>query len=83
MSLMQLDAEQCELELNNIKRICNREHTDDSLWITPYEIYLFIYEYLKFGIVNEGIKEKIYSYTRYWSGTSQPQFFRTAGDRLP
>jgi len=74
MSLMQLDAEQCELELNNIKRICNREHMDDSLWITPYEIYLFIYEYLKFGIVNEGIKEKIYNYTRYWSGTSQPQF---------
>jgi hypothetical protein len=74
LSLMQLDAEQCELELNNIKRICTRERMDEGLWITPYEIYLFIYEYLKFGIVNESIKEKIYNYTRYWSGSAQQPF---------
>lgn len=75
LSLMQLDAEQCELELNNIKKICSKEPMDEGLWITPYEIYLFIYEYLKFGIVNEGIKEKIYHYTRYWSGAGRQQQF--------
>lgn len=71
MSLMQLDAEQCELELNNIKKICAKDHLDTGLWISPYEVSLFIYEYLKFGIVNEGIKEKLYDYAHYRNGAHQ------------
>jgi len=71
LALLQLDAEQCELELNNIKKICGKEPQDEGLWISPYEICLFIYEYLKFGIINEGIREKIYDYARYWNGSSR------------
>jgi len=67
ISLIQLDAEQCEIELNNIKKIYGPEEFEDELWVTPYEIQLFIYEFLKFGIVNEEIKEKIYSYFKYWN----------------
>ncbi|WP_217604719.1 hypothetical protein [Chitinophaga sp. GbtcB8] len=71
LALLQLDAEQCEAELNNIKKICGKEPQDEGLWVSPYEICLFIYEYLKFGIVNEGIREKIYDYARYWNGSSR------------
>lgn len=71
LALLQLDAEQCELELNNIKKICSRELPDAGVWINPYEIHLFIYEYLKFGIVNEGIREKIYLYARYLEGSNR------------
>lgn len=78
MALMQLDAEQCEIELNNLKKIYGPEELEEELWVTPYEILLFIYEYLKFGIINEPLKEKIYNYTRYWgdgtkSGYTVPQ----------
>ncbi|MGO4289300.1 hypothetical protein [Chitinophaga sp. RAB17] len=88
MALLQLDAEQCEVELNNIKKIYAADEFEDELWVTPYEIQLFIYEFLKFGIVNEDIREKIYNYFRYWTGTnggkkpiSEPQeiVFRNMG----
>lgn len=71
MSLLQLDAEQCELELNNIKRLMSQEQLEEELWVTPHELYLFIYEYMKFGLVNETIKDKIYNYTRYLNGTTR------------
>lgn len=70
-SLMQLDAEQCEQELNYIKKVTMRELPEEEVWVTPYDLFLFIYEYLKFGIVNEGIKERIYNYPRYLNGTSR------------
>ncbi|MET6999514.1 NACHT domain-containing protein [Chitinophaga defluvii] len=71
VALLQLDAEQCELELNNIKKIYTAENFDEDLWITPYEISLFVYEFLKFGIVNEAIKEKLYSYKLYHNKSSR------------
>ncbi|SFD31328.1 hypothetical protein SAMN05518672_1011577 [Chitinophaga sp. CF118] len=71
MALLRLDAEQCEQELNNIKRLMSHEQMEDELWVTPHELYLFIYEYLKFGIVNENIKDKIYNYPRYLNGTTR------------
>lgn len=74
MALIQLDAEQCEIELANIKKICTSEPAMKELWITPYEAFLFIYEYLKFGICNEDIKEKVYNYARYWSFSAQKPF---------
>lgn len=67
MALIQLDAEQCEIELANIKKICASDEAMNGLWVTPYEAFLFIYEYLKFGICNEQIKEKVYNYARYFS----------------
>nr|WP_295868463.1 hypothetical protein [uncultured Chitinophaga sp.] len=73
MALLQLDAEQCELELNSIKKLYNADEFDGELWVTPYEILLFIYEYLKFGFVNEGIRAKIYQYQQYWGHTSRQQ----------
>ncbi|MCW3462618.1 hypothetical protein [Chitinophaga nivalis] len=69
MALLQLDAEQCELELNNIKKLYPADETVTDLWVSPYEILLFIYEFLKFGIINENIREKIYSYPYYWNTT--------------
>ncbi|WP_143309628.1 NACHT domain-containing protein [Chitinophaga vietnamensis] len=71
IALLQLDAEQCEQELNNIKKIYGPDDFADELWVSPYEIQLFIYEFLKFGIVNEVIREKIYNYPRYWSGNGK------------
>jgi hypothetical protein len=71
MSLLQLDAEQCEQELNSIKRLMSQEQMEDDLWVTPHELYLFIYEYMKFGLINENIKDKIYNYLRYLNGTSR------------
>ncbi|MBP1651116.1 MAG: hypothetical protein H6Q26_1273, partial [Bacteroidetes bacterium] len=71
MSLLQLDAEQCEQELHFIKKIVQREMTEEELWVTPYDLFLFIYEYLKFGIVNESIKDKLYSYGRYLNGSTR------------
>lgn len=71
MSLLQLDAEQCEQELNSIKKLISHEQIEDDLWVTPHELYLFIYEYMKFGLVNETIKDKIYNYSRYLNGTTR------------
>jgi hypothetical protein len=71
MSLLQLDAEQCEVELSNIKKLISRETIDDEVWVSPYDLYLFIYEYLKFGIINESIKDKIYNYPRYLTGSTR------------
>lgn len=71
MSLMQLDAEQAEIELNNIRKIYAPDDLADEVWVTPYEVYLFIYEYLKFGIINEEIKGKIYNYMYFWDGAGQ------------
>ncbi|SDF17455.1 NACHT domain-containing protein [Chitinophaga filiformis] len=71
MSLLQLDAEQCEQELSNIKKLISRETIDDEVWVSPYDLYLFIYEYLKFGIINESIKDKIYNYPRYLTGSTR------------
>ncbi len=71
MALMQLDAEQCEIELANIKKLCVADETVKEMWINPYETFLFIYEYLKFGIRNDEAKEKIYHYAQYWSFPQQ------------
>jgi hypothetical protein len=71
MSLLQLDAEQCELELNNIKKLISRETIDDEVWVSPHDLYLFVYEYMKFGIINESIKDKIYNYPRYLTGSTR------------
>jgi hypothetical protein len=71
MSLLQLDAEQCEQELHFIKKIVQREMAEEELWVTPYDLFLFIYEYLKFGIVNENIKDKLYNYGRYLNGSTR------------
>lgn len=71
MSMLQLDAEQCEQELHFIKKIVQREMTEEELWATPYDLYLFIYEYLKFGIINESIRDKLYSYGRYLNGSTR------------
>jgi len=71
LSLLQLDAEQCELELSNIKKLISRETVDDEVWVSPYDLYLFVYEYLKFGIINESIKDKIYNYPRYLTGSTR------------
>jgi hypothetical protein len=71
MSLLRLDAEQCEQELNIIKKVGLRELPEEEIWVTPYELYLFIFEYLKFGIVNEGTKERIYNYHRFLHGASR------------
>ncbi|MCK7558330.1 hypothetical protein MKQ70_26340 [Chitinophaga sedimenti] len=74
MALIQLDAEQCEIELNNIKKICASEPSMSELWLTPYEVFLFIYEYLKFGICNEEVKEKVCNYARHWSFSAKKPF---------
>ncbi|WP_212001226.1 hypothetical protein [Chitinophaga sp. HK235] len=71
MAMLQLDAEQCELELNSIKKLYTADEFDGELWVTPYEVLLFIYEYLKFGFVNETIRAKIYQYQQYWGHTSR------------
>ncbi|MVT06953.1 NACHT domain-containing protein [Chitinophaga tropicalis] len=70
-SLLQLDAEQCELEVNSIKKLVSDNQKDQELWVTPYELYLFIYEYMKFGIINENIKDQIYNYAVYLSGPTR------------
>ncbi|HEY0273820.1 MAG TPA: hypothetical protein VGC22_11585 [Chitinophaga sp.] len=71
-SLVQLDAEQCELELSQLKKICTHELPVDHLWITPYEIALFIYDYMKFGITDENIRAKIYQFPYYWEDLQRP-----------
>ncbi|MBO9153097.1 NACHT domain-containing protein [Chitinophaga sp. GCM10012297] len=71
MALMQLDAEQCEIELANIKKLCARNEIIGEMWISPYEVFLFVYEYLKFGQVDGKMKEKIYNYAQYWNFTPQ------------
>ncbi|NSL89207.1 NACHT domain-containing protein [Chitinophaga solisilvae] len=73
VALLQLDAEQCELELNSIKKLYSAGEFDDELWVTPYEILLFIYEYLKFGFINESIRAKIYTYQQYWGNSTRQQ----------
>ncbi|MGN6510765.1 MAG: hypothetical protein ACTHLD_14975, partial [Chitinophaga sp.] len=67
MALMQLDAEQCEIELANIKKLCMQDELAGEMWISPYEAFLFVYEYLKFGQADEKMKEKIYNYAQYWN----------------
>ncbi|WP_346316826.1 hypothetical protein [Chitinophaga sp. YIM B06452] len=74
MALMQLDAEQCEIELSNIKKICTGGEMAGEMWISPYEAFLFIYEYLKFGQVDEKMKEKIYHYVEHWNFANQKTF---------
>lgn len=71
ISLLQLDAEQCEQELSNIKKLISKDTIDDEVWVSPYDLYLFVYEYLKFGIINENIKDKIYNYPRYLTGSTR------------
>lgn len=66
MALMQLDAEQCEIELSNIRKLCSGEKASD-MWITPYDAFLFIYEYLKFGQTNPEMREKLYHYASCWN----------------
>ncbi|ATL46401.1 hypothetical protein COR50_03990 [Chitinophaga caeni] len=66
MALMQLDAESCEFELTNIRKLTADDEALTAMSIQPYEIFLFIYEYLKFGEVNEDIKEKIYDCKWLW-----------------
>lgn len=86
MSMLQLDAEHCEMELNSIKKLIPRDTIDDEIWVSPYDLYLFIYEYMKFGIINESIKDKIYNYPRYLTGSTrhaptvaQEMVFRLSG----
>ncbi|MRG46729.1 hypothetical protein GFS24_16535 [Chitinophaga sp. SYP-B3965] len=74
MALMQLDAEQCEIELANIKKLCMADDTVMAMWINPYEAFLFIYEYLKFGIMNEAARDKIYHYAQCWSFPERQPF---------
>ncbi|RAJ01677.1 hypothetical protein LX64_03895 [Chitinophaga skermanii] len=74
MAFMQLDAEQCELELANIRKLCNADESMQLLWMTPYEAFLFIYEYLKFGVINPVIKEKLYNYVRMWDFNTSKKF---------
>ncbi|RPE13395.1 hypothetical protein EGT74_07680 [Chitinophaga lutea] len=71
MALMQLDAEQCEIELSNIRKICQADDAIRDMRVTPYEAFYFIYEYLKFGIINEAAKEKIYHFALCWSFPQQ------------
>lgn len=69
--LLQLDAEQCEQEINSIKKLISNDRKESELWVTPYELYLFIYEYMKFGIINTSIKDKIYNYPLYFNTISR------------
>ncbi|NIG52603.1 NACHT domain-containing NTPase [Chitinophaga sp. Cy-1792] len=71
ISLLQLDAEDCEAHLQAIKKIYNPGELDDELWVTPHEILLFIYERLKFGMVDDQIMQKIYNYKHYLSAVSK------------
>lgn len=71
IGLMQLDAEQCEIELSNIRKLCISDAHFRDMWINPYEAFLAIYEYLKFGSMNESAKEKIYHYAQHWKHDSQ------------
>ncbi|WP_126245857.1 NACHT domain-containing protein [Chitinophaga rhizosphaerae] len=72
MALMQLDAEQCEIELTNIRKLCAGEPAGE-MWITPYAAFLFIYEYLKFGQIDEEMKDKLYHYASCWNfGKQKP-----------
>lgn len=71
-AFVQLDAEQCEIELGHLKKLSQQELMQDPIWVTPYEIALFIYEYLKFGLVDEGVRAKIYQYPFYWEDVSKP-----------
>lgn len=66
MALMQLDAEQCEIELTNIRKICLTDDAICDMRVTPYEAFFFIYEYLKFGVIDSAVKEKIYHFALYW-----------------
>ncbi|CAL1521293.1 hypothetical protein [Chitinophaga sp. MM2321] len=86
IGVLQLDAEQCEMELNVIKKICSSSEIEEDLWVTPYEILLFIYEHLKFGIVNKEVRDKLYNYPEYWGkispkpiSVSQEIVFRNMG----
>ncbi|AWO01328.1 hypothetical protein DLD77_06310 [Chitinophaga alhagiae] len=71
IALMQLDAEQCEIELSNIRKICTADEAVRDMRVTPYEAYYFIYEYLKFGVTDEAAKEKIYHFALCWSFPQQ------------
>ncbi|HVI46739.1 MAG TPA: hypothetical protein VM802_17805 [Chitinophaga sp.] len=74
IALLQLDAEQCELEMNQVKKLYDPSEFDGEIWVSPYELMLFIYEYMKFGIVNEEIRLKIYQYPEYWEAASRRPF---------
>ncbi|MGX5817947.1 hypothetical protein ACWKWU_07110 [Chitinophaga lutea] len=71
MALMQLNAEECEQELTSIRKICQSDETIRDMRITPYEALYFIYEYLKFGTMDEAVREKIYHYARCWDLSQQ------------
>ncbi|MBV7528513.1 NACHT domain-containing NTPase [Chitinophaga sp. sic0106] len=64
ISLLQLEAEECEMHLQAIKKIYGPGELED-LWVTPHEILLFIYERMKFGVADEQVLQKIYSYHHY------------------
>lgn len=80
IAIMQLDAEQCEIELAAIKKLCAADATLHDMWITPYEAILFHYEYLKFGILNEAMRDKIYHFAQHWSIPSRRPF--TVGEDM-
>lgn len=80
ISLMQLNAEQCEIELAAIKKLCANDDTLREMWINPYDVMLFQYEYLKFGIVNEAMRDKIYHFVQHWSIPSRKHF--TVGEEM-
>lgn len=74
MAMMRLDAEQSEIELAGIKKLCAGNETLKEMWITPYDAFFFIYEYLKFGAINEEMRDKIYHYARHWSIPAKKNF---------
>lgn len=74
MAMMRLDAEQSEIELAGIKKLCAGNETLKEMWITPYEAFHFIYEYLKFGALNVEMRDKIYHYAHHWSIPSRKTF---------
>ncbi|PUZ28726.1 hypothetical protein DCC81_04370 [Chitinophaga parva] len=74
-ALVGLHAEQCEVELLQLKKLFATELRDDVCWVSPYEIALFFYDYLKFGIVDEDVRTRIYQFSNYWSYATQPLTF--------
>ncbi|MBV8254858.1 MAG: hypothetical protein JO154_19825 [Chitinophaga sp.] len=78
ISLLQLEAEECEAHLLAIKKIYAPEELEDELWVTPHEILLFIYERMKFGIVDEQVLQKIYNYPHYLQAAASKQVCSTS-----
>ncbi len=51
-----------------------RRRTGGRYVVTPYEAFLFIYEYLKFGKTDEAMREKLYHYASCWNFRNQKTF---------